>query len=157
VPCIIEVPKACPNKYEIDKDTGLLKLDRVLHSSVYYPGDYGYVPNTLCGDGDAIDVVVLSNYALEIGVLVFVRVIGVMQMTDNKGEDAKLIGVIDNDPTNIGVEDLPDISQHVVRMITNFFSIYKGLEGKKAWAIVKECEGRDAALRELAASITMYN
>jgi len=78
VPVIIEVPKACPNKYEIEKSTGLLYLDRVLHSSVYYPGDYGYVPNTLCGDGDPIDVVVLSNYALEPACLVFVRIIGVM-------------------------------------------------------------------------------
>jgi inorganic pyrophosphatase len=157
VPVIIEVPRGCPNKYEINKDTGMLDLDRVLHSSVYYPGDYGYVPNTLCGDGDPIDVVVLSAYPLVPGCLVFCRIIGVMHMTDNKGEDDKLIGVIDNDPRNKGVEDLSDTSQHVHRQIQNFFSIYKDLEGKNAWAEVSALEGRTAALKAIADSIDMYN
>ena len=157
VPVIIEVPRRCPNKYEIDKETGLINLDRVLHSSIYYPGDYGYVPNTLCGDGDPIDVVVLTTYPLIPGALVYCRVIGVMQMVDQKGDDAKLIGVVDNDPRNKGVEDITDVSPHILHMIENFFATYKDLEGKEAWSKVEPCLGKDAALKELGDSIVMYN
>ncbi|MEE4247491.1 MAG: inorganic diphosphatase [Kangiellaceae bacterium] len=156
VPVIIEVPRGCPNKYEMDKDTGMITLDRVLHSSVYYPGDYGYVPNTLCGDGDPIDVVVLSTHALVPGCLVFCRIIGVLNMTDNKGKDEKLIGVVDNDPRNKGIEDISDCSSHIGRMIQNFFSIYKDLEGKNAWSEVTSVEGREAALKCIVDSIELY-
>ena len=157
VPVIIEVPRRCPNKYEIDKETGLINLDRVLHSSIYYPGDYGYVPNTLCGDGDPIDVVVLTTYPLIPGALVFCRVIGVMKMVDQKGDDSKLIGVVENDPRNKGVEDITDVSPHILQMIEHFFATYKDLEGKEAWSKVEPCLGRETALKELGESIIMYN
>lgn len=154
VPVVIEIPKYCPNKYEISHDTGLLTLDRVLFSSVYYPGDYGYVPDTLCGDGDPIDALVFSSYPLQPGVMVVCRVIGVMYMTDEKGEDSKLICVVNKDPRMDRVQDAADISEHSRDVIRNFFSVYKDLESK--WSNVGEIQGREAALAELIKSINMY-
>lgn len=154
VPVIIEVPKSCPNKYEIDKQTGLLTLDRVLHSSVYYPGNYGFVPNTLCGDGDPIDVVVLSQYPLNPGVVVYARIIGVLEMVDEKGEDFKLIAVIDRDPRYAHVNDALKLAAHTRNVISNFFKIYKDLENK--WSDVREMKGREAALQEYLRSVEMY-
>jgi inorganic pyrophosphatase len=155
VPVIIEVPKNCPNKYEINKETGFLELDRVLHSSVYYPGDYGYIPNTLCEDGDPIDVVVLSSFPLQPSVLVYCRVIGLMEMTDEKGGDNKIIAVIDKDPRNRTVHDLlTDLPVHARNVITNFFSIYKNLEAK--WSSIRNTYGRVEAQAEVLRSIQMY-
>mmetsp|Transcript_2366 Transcript_2366/g.5635 ORF Transcript_2366/g.5635 Transcript_2366/m.5635 type:complete len:622 (+) Transcript_2366:76-1941(+) len=155
VPVIIEVPKNCPNKYEINKETGFLELDRVLHSSVYYPGDYGYIPNTLCEDGDPIDVVVLSSYPLQPSVMVYCRVIGLMEMTDEKGGDNKIIAVVDKDPRNSQVHDLiTDLPAHSRNVITNFFSIYKNLE--KKWSSIRNVYGRTEAQAEVLRSIEMY-
>lgn len=155
VPVIIEVPKNCANKYEINKETGFLELDRVLHSCVYYPGDYGYIPNTLCDDGDPIDVVVLSSFPLQPSVMVYCRVIGMMEMTDEKGGDNKIIAVVDKDPRNRTVHDLlTDLPAHSKNVITNFFSIYKNLEAK--WSSIRSVFGRTEAQAEVLKSIEMY-
>ena len=154
VPVVIEIPKNCPNKYEINHHTGLITLDRVLYSSLYYPGDYGYVPNTLCGDGDPIDAVVFSSYALQPGIMVLCRVIGVMYMTDENGEDSKLICVVNKDPRMDKVNDAADISQHSRDVIRNFFAVYKDLERKTSH--VGEIQGREAAIAELVKAINMF-
>ena len=95
---VIEVPKGGSNKYEYDKDLGVMKLDRVLFASMSYPGDYGFIPSTLGGDGDPLDVVLLSTHAFHPGVLVEARVVGMLVMKDDKGEDEKILAVTHNDP-----------------------------------------------------------
>eukprot|EP00742_Colponemidia_sp_Colp-10_P004059 GILJ01004330.1.p1 GENE.GILJ01004330.1~~GILJ01004330.1.p1 ORF type:complete len:647 (+),score=118.97 GILJ01004330.1:2203-4143(+) len=155
VPVVIEVPRGSPNKYELHKDTGLLSLDRVLHSSVFYPGDYGYVPHTLCGDGDPIDVIVLSTYKLDPGVVVDVRVVGVMNMIDEKGEDKKLVGVVVKDPRNKKVVDIEDVPNHTKLEIQHFFQTYKELENtesNKKWAKVSGFQNREVAMNDLKQS-----
>jgi len=102
VPAMIEVTRGSPNKYEVEKETGQLMLDRVLHSSVYYPGDYGYVPQTLCGDGDPLDILIITPAesgtvaGLDTGCMALCRVVGLMDMEDESGHDEKLIAVLDN-------------------------------------------------------------
>jgi hypothetical protein len=110
---IIEVPRAQRNKLEYDKETDTLQLDRVLHSSCHYPGDYGFVPRTLCPDGDPIDVLVLSKFALAPGVVVDCRLVGVMDMEDEKGGDAKLIAVVASEPRTTGISDIENVPAHV--------------------------------------------
>eukprot|EP00667_Euglena_gracilis_P001590 EG_transcript_1590 len=159
VPVFMEVPFGTPNKYELEKDWGLLTLDRVLHSSVFYPGDYGFVPNTLCGDGDPIDVLILSNYPLTPGVVADARIIGVMDMEDEKGQDQKLLAVVHKDPRSDKIRDLPDLPSHRMREIQHFFANYKRLESKPGhvkWAKVSGFHGRERALQDLRDSRQMY-
>jgi inorganic pyrophosphatase len=159
VPVLVEVPRGTPNKYELEKDWGLLALDRVLHSSVFYPGDYGFVPNTLCGDGDPIDVLILSNYALTPGVVADARIVGVMDMEDEKGQDQKLIAVVEKDPRSKTIQDLSDLPNHAMKEIEHFFANYKGLENKKGakkWAKVKGFYGKERAMQDLRESYVLY-
>jgi len=159
VPVLVEVPFGTPNKYELEKDWGLLMLDRVLHSSVFYPGDYGFVPNTLCGDGDPIDVLILSNYPLTPGVVADARIVGVMDMEDEKGQDQKLLAVVNKDPRSSTIHDLADLPSHRMREIQHFFSNYKLLEskpGESKWAKVSGFHGKAKALEDLKDSRRMY-
>jgi inorganic pyrophosphatase len=128
---IIEIPKGSKNKYELDKETGLITLDRALHTSQDYPFDYGFVPQTHWEDGDPLDVVVLTTYALVPGVLVKVRPIGIMNMIDSGDSDAKIIGVPEKDPRWDEVKDLHDINKHTLKEIEHFFLTYKKLEHKE--------------------------
>ena len=134
---VIEVPKGGSNKYEYDKDLGVMKLDRVLFASMSYPGDYGFIPSTLGGDGDPLDVVLLSTHAFHPGVLVEARVVGMLVMKDDKGEDEKILAVTHNDPRFTDTVELEDVAAHVLAEIEHFFSEYKTLEGKavetKGW------------------------
>lgn len=127
---IIEIPAGSKNKYEIDKETGLIKLDRAMHTSQDYPFDYGFVPQTLWDDGDALDVVVLSTYPLATGILVNVRPVGIMNMIDDGESDAKVIGVPVEDPRWDEVQSLDDVNKHTLREIEHFFNTYKGLQEK---------------------------
>merc|ERR1711871_1411463 len=126
----IEVKGGSPNKYEIDKETGQLMLDRVLHSAVYYPGDYGYIPQTLCGDGDPLDILLVNTAAsgtvasLTPGVMVNCRVLGCMDMEDEAGRDEKLIAVVDHNRTLDHLQSLDDIPMHVQKEIQHFFENY---------------------------------
>lgn len=151
---IIEIPKGSKNKYEIDKKTGLIALDRAMHTSQDYPFDYGFVPQTLYGDGDPLDVVVLTTYPLHPGILVKVRPVGVMQMTDGGEDDAKIIAVPCEDPRFNEIIDLKDINKHTLKEIQHFFETYKQIQ-KKA-VIVNGFEDKESAMRAFDSSQVMY-
>jgi inorganic pyrophosphatase len=127
---IIEIPRGSNNKYEIDKKTGLIALDRVLHSAQTYPFDYGFVPQTLWEDGDALDVVVLTTNPLMSGILVRVRPVALMNMVDDGDPDSKVIAVPVDDPRWKNVNDLKDLNPHTVKEIEHFFCTYKQLQNK---------------------------
>jgi inorganic pyrophosphatase len=127
---IIEINKGSKNKYEIDKETGLIALDRVMHTSQDFPFDYGFVPQTLWEDGDALDVVVLTTYPLFPGVLVRVRPVAVMDMVDTGEADVKIIAVPVDDPRFNDVQDLADVNPHTLKEIEHFFTTYKKIQNK---------------------------
>lgn len=151
---VIEIPKGSKNKYEIDKESGIIKLDRVMHSAQDYPFDYGFVPQTLWDDGDALDVVLLTTYPLEIGLLVEARPIGVMHMTDGGDSDEKIIAVPVGDPRFADMRDLKDANQHVLKEIAHFFSTYKQIQKKEV--IVGEFEGASVAREAFERAKKMY-
>ncbi len=130
VEAVIEIPQGSRNKYEYDHSAGVIRLDRVLHSSVHYPADYGFLPATLSPDGDPLDVLVLTLDPTFPGCHVTVRPIGVLRMIDDKGEDEKILAVQTSDPRFDDVYDLPDLHDHWLKEIENFFATYKLLEEK---------------------------
>ena len=127
---IIEVPTGSNNKYEYNAEQDIFELDRVLFSSVHYPGCYGFIPQTLGGDGDPLDVVVLTGEPMITGSVLSVRPVGFLKMTDDKGQDEKILAVPVNDPRFNERRKLSDIRQHVLLEIEHFFRIYKELEKK---------------------------
>jgi inorganic pyrophosphatase len=127
---IIEIPKFSKNKYEIDKETGLIALDRVMHTAQDYPFDYGFVPQTLFDDGDALDVVVLTTYPLAPGILVKARPVAIMEMTDGGERDDKVVAVPVDDPRFDEVKDLADLNKHFIKEMTHFFETYKKVQNK---------------------------
>jgi inorganic pyrophosphatase len=153
-PTIVEVPKGSKNKYELDKRSGLLKLDRVLYSAVVYPANYGFVPRTYCDDGDPLDVLVFTQEPLLPLTVVDVRAIGVMNMRDEKGIDDKLIAVAIGDPAFADYRRLSELPKHVMREMRRFFSDYKVLEGKEV--VVDEPLGVDEALVILRQALASY-
>lgn len=146
-----------PIKYEIDKDSGAIFVDRILGTSMRYPCNYGYVPHTLCGDGDAADVLVLLPHPLMPGSVVKCRPIGVLKMTDESGEDAKIIAVPVQKISQLynNVTDIKDIPEITLKQITHFFEHYKDLESGK-WVKVDGWEGVDAAKKELLDAVKNY-
>lgn len=130
-PAYIEIPKGSKVKYEIDKPTGLLRVDRVLYSAVHYPANYGFVPRTYCDDDDPLDVLVLGQEEVVPGVLMRARAIGFIRMCDDKGNDDKVIAVHRDDPEYEPYRDLDDLPPHRMREIQRFFLDYKTLEGKE--------------------------
>ncbi len=141
---IIEVPRGSQNKYELDKDSGLIKLDRVLFSPMFYPCDYGFFPETLGGDGDPLDVLVMVTNPLFPGVAVDVRPIGVLIMSDDKGDDEKILAVAKDDPRFKHIQELDDVPEHVRNEIAFFFESYKILEKKKT--VIEGWKDRQTAL-----------
>jgi inorganic pyrophosphatase len=127
----IEIPKESRNKYELDKETGLIRFDRLLYSSVHYPGDYGFIPRTLADDEDPLDVLVITTEATFPGCLMQVRPIGVFEMRDDKGMDEKILCVPVADPLRVDYHSLKNVRPHYLREVEHFFTIYKELEGKK--------------------------
>ena len=127
---IVEIPKGSANKYEIDKKTGLIALDRALDTAQHYPFDYGFVPKTLWDDGDALDVVVLATYPLHPGVVVRVRPVGAFKITDGGESDDKVIGVPITDKRWDIVQTLDDVNPHTLKEIRHFFETYKDLRDK---------------------------
>ena len=129
VNAIIEIPKGHRNKYEVDKTTGLIRLDRHLFASSHYPGDYGFIPQTLAEDGDPLDVLVMVNEPTFSGCLIEARVIGLFRMRDNGQNDFKVLGVPYTDPLFAEYHELADVPGHFLREVEHFFATYKQLEG----------------------------
>lgn len=130
VNAIIEIPQNTRAKYELDKDSGLLKLDRVLYSAVYYPANYGFIPRTYCDDGDPLDIVVLCKIDVVPLCLVSAKVIGVMRMLDGGELDDKIIAVAENDMSVNHMNDVSELPEHFLKELKNFFEDYKKLEHK---------------------------
>ena len=151
---IVEINKGSKNKYEIDKETGLIALDRVMHSAQDYPFDYGFVPQTLWDDGDALDVVILTTYPLFPGLLARVRPVGIMHMIDAGEADEKVIAVPTNDPRFAEVQDLKDVNPHTLKEIAHFFATYKQIQNKPVE--VGEFEGKDAAKAAFTRARELY-
>jgi inorganic pyrophosphatase len=156
---IIEIPlNGEPVKYEVDKETGALFVDRILGTAMHYPCNYGYINNTLCGDGDPADVMVITRFGLIPGSVVRCRPVGVLRMTDESGEDAKILAV----PTekisqmNKKIQKLDDVPELLLRRITHFFEHYKDLEDGK-WVKVDGWEDEASARREILESVERYN
>ena len=127
---VIEIPQGSSQKMEYDKRWGVFVLDRTLYSPLYYPYNYGFIPNTLYLDGDAIDALVLCNHPIPIGTVVTARPVGVLRMFDDKGPDDKVLCVFAHDPRYEHVQRLTDISEHRRKEIIHFFEVYKDLEDK---------------------------
>lgn len=142
---IIECPRGSKNKYEIDKETGRITLDRVLHTSQDFPVEYGFVPRTLWDDGDALDAVLLSTYPFSPGILVRARPVALVRMIDGGESDFKILGVPTHDPRYDHVQDLADVNPHVLKEIKHFFETYKGLQSKE---VVIESFGDASAARD---------
>ena len=128
---IVEIPKGSKNKYEVDHETGVVRLDRVLHSAVHYPTDYGFIDHTLGSDGDPLDAMVILSQPTFPGCTVETKCVGVFLMADDKGDDEKLICVATGDPYFKGVNSLEDLPEHLLKEIENFFATYKILENKE--------------------------
>ncbi len=150
VEVVVEIPKGSRNKYEYDHRADVIRLDRVLHSSVHYPTDYGFVPDTLAADGDPLDVLVLVDEGTFPGCRLIARPIGLLHMADEHGEDVKLLAVLARDPRFDEIHDLGDLAPHWLREIEVFFATYKQLEDDKE-VLVGGWEGRAAAWRAVAA------
>ncbi len=153
-PVVIEIPRGSTNKYELDKETGLLRLDRVLYSAVHYPADYGFIPRTFCDDGDPLDAMVLAQEPVHPLTLVDARAIGVMRMRDDKGVDDKIIAVSVRDPAFADYRDVSQLPAHVMRQMRRFFEDYKILEDKHV--VVEDLLGADAALPIIVDALELY-
>jgi inorganic pyrophosphatase len=151
---IIEIPKGSRAKYEIDKDSGLIKLDRVIYASMYYPLNYGFIPQTLGEDHDPLDIVVLTQVAVVPRCLIPSKVIGVMQMIDRGEADDKIIAVAEKDPSVSHINDVKDLPDYLRAELKHFFENYKTLEDKKV--IVDEFLSKDAAYKIIETSVDLY-
>lgn len=154
VTALIEIPSGSRNKYELDKDSGLMRLDRVLYSAVHYPGDYGFIPRTLHEDGDPCDILVLVNEPTFPGCQIDARPIGVLMMRDRGEPDDKILAVPSNDPYYSEYFDIADIPQHYLKEVEHFFHIYKDLEGRRVQTV--GWEKSEKAMRVIMDSITRY-
>jgi inorganic pyrophosphatase len=150
----IEIPKGCKAKYELDKDTGLLKLDRVLYTSTVYPANYGFIPRTFADDGDPLDVLVLCGESIYPRTLVRCYPIGVIKMIDNGSLDEKIIAIPFGDPTYNNYYDVHELPKHVFDEMMHFFEVYKSLEHKTT--TVKEICHRDEAMDSINNCIARY-
>lgn len=152
---IIEIPKGTRAKYELDKESGLLLLDRVLYSSVYYPANYGFIPQTYCDDKDPLDILVLSQIDVVPLCIVPAKVVGVMRMLDGGEADDKIIAVAAGDPSVNHMNDISELPKHFISEMRNFFEDYKKLENKTVK--VEEFENAKVAQEILQKAIEDYN
>lgn len=151
---VIEIPKGSRNKYEYDKEMGVFALDRVLYSSVVYPADYGFIPQTIYDDGDPMDIMLLMEQPTFPGCVVASRTIGIMGMIDNGDKDYKILAVPVDDPKYNNVNDISDIPSHILDEISEFFKTYKNLEGKEVEVL--NWEDAEVAKKEVIRSIELY-
>ncbi len=154
LPVVIEIPAGSKNKYELDKKSGILKLDRVLHSAVRYPANYGFIPRSYCGDGDPLDVLVLGQEPVQALTIVFARPVGVMHMRDQGAADDKILAVSCYDPAFDHVHELEDVPPHLLTEIRRFFIDYKVLEEKEVE--IDPFAGRAAAMTVIMQSFEDY-
>jgi inorganic pyrophosphatase len=152
---IIEINKGSKNKYEIDKETGLIALDRAMHTAQDYPYDYGFVPQTLWDDNDALDVVLLTTYPLVPGIMVAVRPVAIMNMIDSGDADDKVIAVPVDDPRWDEVRDLADINKHTIKEMEHFFATYKKIQNKIVE--VTGFKGKKEAQEAVVRSMKLYS
>jgi inorganic pyrophosphatase len=153
---IIEVPKGSSNKYEIDKETGMIALDRANYSAAAYPVEYGFIPQTHWDDGDAIDVLVLATFPIPPGILVKVRPVALMEMIDTGENDYKIIGVPVKDKRWDDVQDLADINKHTLKEIQHFFETYKALKGPGNEVVIHGFKGKADAQAAFERACTLY-
>ena len=153
-PALIEIPKGSKVKYELDKATGLIRVDRVLFSAVHYPANYGFIPRTYCDDGDPLDVLVLCQEPVVPGVIMRARAIGLMQMRDEKGLDDKVIAVHMDDPAYCQYSHIREVPQHMLLELRRFFEDYKTLEKKKVE--IDELQGPFEAAKAIRAALVDY-
>ncbi len=154
VEAIIEIPMGTRNKFEINKETGRMKLDRVLFSALSYPGEYGFIDNTLAEDGDPLDILIISSFSTYPGCIVEARILGYLEVNDDGYEDEKIIAVVDKDPRFEQLNDINDVAPHIKMEIKDFFSNYKSLQ--EIDVIAGEFKNRDKAMVLLEESIERY-
>lgn len=150
----IEISKGSKKKYELDKETGMLILDRVLFTSTHYPANYGFIPKTFADDNDPLDVLVLCQEIIDPMSLVKCYPIGVIKMIDSDDVDEKIIAIAENDPSMRTYKNITDLPEHLFHEISHFFTVYKQLEGKDTY--VRETLGREDAIEIIKASIDRY-
>jgi inorganic pyrophosphatase len=151
---IIEIPRGSRAKYEIDKESGLIKLDRVIYASMYYPLNYGFIPQTLGDDGDPLDIVVLTQVSVVPLCLIPSTVIGVMQMIDRDQSDEKIIAVAEQDPSVSHITDTKDLPDYLLSELRHFFENYKTLENKKV--VINEFLPKEQAFQVIEACLQRY-
>lgn len=151
---LIEIPQGSRTKYEIDKKTGLLKLDRIIYSSFHYPINYGFIPQTLGKDGDPLDILVLCSESIQPLCLVEATVIGNMQMIDTGVQDDKIIAVAAKDPSVNHITDMSHIPQHFIAVLKNYFEQYKVLENKKVE--IDDFQDKETAYKVITEAISYY-
>lgn len=151
---VVEVPKGSRNKYEYSKSAGVIKLDRVLYSPLHYPGDYGFIPQSLYGDGDPLDVLIMMTEPTFPGCVIEVRPVGMLKLLDRGEHDDKILAVPSNDPQFSDFHDLGDLSRHFPQEVEHFFKVYKELEGKpvesQGWV------GADEARKAITSAMKLY-
>ena len=152
---VIEIEKGSKKKYELDKETGHLILDRILYTSTHYPANYGFIPRTYADDLDPLDVLVLCSEAILPMTIVDAYPIGVIRMIDQGKLDEKIIAIPFGDPMHNGYKDISDLPKHIFDEMSHFFSVYKALENKVT--AIENIEGRDAAVRIIQDCIDEYN
>ncbi len=151
---VIEIPKGSKIKYELDKETGLLMMDRILYTSTHYPANYGFIPRTYASDGDPLDVLVLCSETLQPLSLVNCFPIGVIKMNDSGSSDEKIIAIPFNDPVYNCYGDISELPKHIFDEMSHFFSVYKTLEGKDT--AIEEIEGKQTAKDVIQSCIDNY-
>ncbi|MBE6536632.1 MAG: inorganic diphosphatase [Ruminococcaceae bacterium] len=152
--CVVEISKGSKKKYELDKETGYIILDRILHTSTHYPANYGFIPRTYGDDGDPLDVLLLCSEPLEPMSLVRAYPIGVISMIDNGRNDEKIIAIPYSDPNYNNYSSIDDLPMHIFEEMRHFFTVYKNLEHKET--AVNEVSGREAAVKIIDNAIDSY-
>ncbi len=152
--CVIEITKGSKKKYELDKETGFLMLDRILYTSTHYPSNYGFIPRTFADDGDPLDVLLICSESIEPLTLVRAYPIGIITMMDNGKADEKIIAIPYNDPNYNYVKDISELPKHIFDEMSHFFSVYKNLENKET--VVDAASGRETAIKTINDAIDNY-
>ena len=152
---VVEIPRGSKIKYELDKETGMLKLDRILYTSTHYPANYGFIPRTLADDGDPLDVLVLCTEYIDPLTLVECYPIGMITMVDSGSQDEKIIAIPKGDPTYNMYKNIIDLPSHIFEEMKHFFKVYKELENKETQ--VEDIKLKDEAIKTIATCIDNYN